>query len=349
MLFNSLQYAVFLPIVFCVYWFIPNRFRWLVLLISSYYFYMSWNPKYVILILGTSLLSYLAGLFIERSREKKQKKFFLILYISLCLGLLFTFKYLDFAVGTICSLIKLFAVELHLSTLNLLLPVGISFYTFQTISYVVDVYREDISAEHHFGYYATFVSFFPQLVAGPIERTSNLLPQIKSNKVFSYENGREGLILILIGLFKKVLLADTLAKYVDKVYSNLEKYTGFSLMLVIVFFSIQIYGDFSGYSDIAIGSAKLMGINLMTNFGSPYFSQNIKEFWNRWHISLSNWLKDYIYIPLGGNRKSCMRTNINLLITFLISGLWHGASWNFVIWGGLPWTSSDCYKNVFSR
>lgn len=229
----------------------------------------------------------------------------------------------------------MFSIKLHPVTLKLILPVGISFYTFQTISYVIDVYRGKINSEKDFIAFAAFISYFPQLVAGPIERTSNLLPQIKQKHYFNYIQASYGLKLMLIGYYKKIVIADVLAQYVDEVYSHLHLYQGFDLFLAILFFTIQIYCDFSGYSDIAIGTSKLLGIDLMTNFKSPYFSSSLKEFWSRWHISLSTWFRDYVYIPLGGNRCSTLRTNLNLLATFLVSGLWHGANWTYIVWGGL--------------
>lgn len=335
MLFNSFSYAVFLPVVFALYWIIPNKYRWILLLISSYYFYMSWNPKYVVLILGTTVVSYLAGIFIERAKNKAQKKLFLFLASVVCLGVLFVFKYFNFAIESFCAVLKCFSLTLQPTTVALLLPVGISFYTFQTLSYVIDVYNEKVEAEYHFGYYATFISFFPQLVAGPIERTSNLLPQIKNEHRFDYDEATYGLKLMAWGFFKKIVIADNLAAYVSQVFDNPHDFTGFALVIATVFFTFQIYCDFSGYSDIAIGTAKLLGINLMTNFKSPYLSQSIKEFWGRWHISLSTWFRDYIYIPLGGNRCGKFRQVVNLLITFLVSGLWHGANWTFVLWGGV--------------
>ena len=335
MLFNSVAFAIFLPIVFIVYWALPHKFRWPLLLIASYYFYMSWNAKYVVLILFTTVLSYIAGILVEKYESAKIKKSILLITLIACLGVLFFFKYFNFAFDSLTSLLRLFSIQLNPVTLNVILPVGISFYTFQTLSYVIDVYRGEVKAEKNFGIYATFISFFPQLVAGPIERTSNLLPQIKSKKQFNYDNATYGLKLMAWGYFKKMAVADVLATYVDKVYSNLGSMTGFDYAMAIVFFTIQIYCDFSGYSDIAIGTAKILGIDLMTNFRSPYFSKSIKEFWSRWHISLSSWFKDYVYIPLGGNRCKRSRSYLNLLITFLVSGLWHGANWTFVMWGGV--------------
>ena len=330
MLFNSLSYAIFLPLVFITYWLLPNKYRWVLLLIASYYFYMSWNAKYVFLIFITTFTSYLCAILIEKNRE--HKKLILIITLLVCLGILFVFKYFNFFFESINYLL---GNKLHSISLNLLLPVGISFYTFQTLSYCIDVYRGNIKAEKHFGYYATFVSFFPQLVAGPIERPDNLLPQLRKEKEFDYNKAVYGLKLMAVGFFKKIVVADNLAYYVDMVYNDLSYYQGFALVLAAFFFTIQIYCDFSGYSDIAKGSAKLLNIDLMDNFKTPYFSTTIKEFWSRWHISLSSWFKDYVYIPLGGNRCSRLRHYFNLLATFLVSGLWHGANITFVIWGGI--------------
>lgn len=330
MLFNSLSYAIFLPLVFIIYWLLPNKYRWVLLLIASYYFYMSWNAKYVFLIFITTFTSYLCAILIEKNRE--HKKLILIITLLVCLGILFVFKYFNFFFESINYLL---GNKLHSISLNLLLPVGISFYTFQTLSYCIDVYRGNIKAEKHFGYYATFVSFFPQLVAGPIERPDNLLPQLRKEKEFDYNKAVYGLKLMAVGFFKKIVVADNLAYYVDMVYNDLSYYQGFALVLAAFFFTIQIYCDFSGYSDIAKGSAKLLNIDLMDNFKTPYFSTTIKEFWSRWHISLSSWFKDYVYIPLGGNRCSKLRHYFNLLATFLVSGLWHGANITFVIWGGI--------------
>ena len=335
MLFNSLAYLIFLPCVFLLYWLLPHRFRWLLLLISSYYFYMSWNAKYIVLILFTTVVSYFSARMIERASEKRKKKRILLLSGLLCLGVLFVFKYFNFAFESITLVLRMFSIRLNPWTLNLLLPVGISFYTFQTLSYIIDVYRGDIAAERHFGHYATFVAFFPQLVAGPIERTKNLLPQIKAIHRFDYDKASYGLKLIAWGFFKKLCVADVIAVYVDAVYSSLDSNTGFPMLVAVLGFSIQIYCDFSGYSDIAIGTAKLLDIQLMDNFRSPYFSKSVKEFWSRWHISLSTWFRDYVYIPLGGNRCGKVRNIFNLMVTFLVSGLWHGANWTFVVWGGI--------------
>ena len=335
MLFNSWQFGIFLPIVFALYWSIPQRFKWFVILISSYWFYMSWNIKYVTLILFTTIISYTSAILIERTGNQRTKKIILALTLIACLGVLFTFKYVNFFSQNLVYILNLFTIHLHPITLKLLLPVGISFYTFQTLGYVIDVYRGTTKAERHFGIYAAFISFFPQLVAGPIERTNNLLPQIKANHEFNYEQATYGLKLMAWGLFKKLVISDNIAVEADKIFGNLHEYHGFTLILASLYFTVQIYCDFSGYSDIARGCSKLFGIELMENFRSPYFSSSIKEFWSRWHISLSTWFRDYVYIPLGGNRVSKFRHNMNLMITFIVSGLWHGANWTFTIWGTL--------------
>lgn len=335
MLFNSLSYAIFLPVVFGFYWLLPHRFRWVLLLASSYYFYMSWNVRYVVLILFTTIVSYISALAMERMESKSKKKLVLAVTLIACLGVLFVFKYFNFFSDSVSSFARMLSIPMHPVTLKLMLPVGISFYTFQTLSYVIDVYKGDVEVERHFGVYATFVSFFPQLVAGPIERSRNLLHQIREKHIFDYNCASYGMKLLTWGFFKKLVVADNLAVYVDRIYNHPPLYEGGSLIVATVFFTFQIYCDFSGYSDIAKGTAQLMGIDLMTNFDSPYFSASIKEFWSRWHISLSTWFRDYVYIPLGGNRVSRMRHYLNLILTFLVSGLWHGANWTFVVWGGL--------------
>ncbi len=307
---------------------------------------MSWNAKYIVLILFTTIISYYAAILTEKF--PRVKKFILIITLISCLGVLFVFKYFNFFADSLVKFLSLFTIQLHPVTLRLLLPVGISFYTFQTLSYVIDVYRGDVKAEKNFCAYAAFVSFFPQLVAGPIERTSNLLPQIKAPKVFKYEQAMYGLKLTAWGLFKKVAIADVLAVWVDEVYGNVYAYKGSVLLIATLFFTIQIYCDFSGYSDIARGCAKMMGINLMENFRSPYFSASIKEFWSRWHISLSTWFRDYVYIPLGGNRVKPFRHNLNLMITFIISGLWHGANFTFIIWGAVH-GAAQVVENFFTK
>ena len=335
MLFNSNAFYIFFPIVFTVYWIIPAKYRWGVLLISSYYFYMSWNIKYVTLILTTTLVSYCAALLMERTESRRKKKLCLTSALLISFGILFFFKYFNFLSKSVTDVLQSFAIPVGQATLNLMLPVGISFYTFQTLSYVIDVYRGEVKACRHFGKYATFISFFPQLVAGPIERTRNLLPQIEGEHTFHTEKGIRGAKMIAWGFFKKIAIADTVAIYVDTVYNAAESFTGFPLLLATVLFTSQIYCDFSGYSDIAVETAGLLDIDLMINFKSPYFSASIREFWSRWHISLSTWFRDYVYIPLGGNRRGPWRTRWNLLVTFLVSGLWHGADWTYVLWGGI--------------
>lgn len=335
MLFHSFQFSLFLPIVFAVYWMIPHKYRWAMILVASCYFYMSWNPRYIILFLGTTVVSYSAGLLLDGEIRRSRRQLILASAVVICLGVLFFYKYFNFFSGSVVRILRVFSLQLNPITLKLLLPVGISFYTFQTLGYVIDVYRGDVKAERHFGYYAAFISFFPQLVAGPIERTGNLLPQIKNRHIFDYQQASYGAKLMAWGYFKKLVIADTLSQYVSKVYDSPQQFRGFALVLATVFFAFQIYCDFSGYSDIAIGTAKLLGIDLMTNFKSSYFSQSMKEFWGRWHISLSTWFRDYLYIPLGGSRKGKFRHFRNLMTIFLVSGLWHGANWTFVVWGGI--------------
>lgn len=297
---------------------------------------MSWNKKYIVLIMFTTVVSYISALLMDFF--KKKKRILLVFTLVASLGTLFFFKYFNFVSGAIMRLFHSFALPLHPITLKFMLPVGISFYTFQTLSYVIDVYKGKVRAERHFGKYAAFITFFPQLVAGPIERTENLLPQICKRHFFQYSQAVYGLKLMAWGFFKKIVIADNLAVYVDLIYSDIYSYKGFVLIVASIFFAFQIYCDFSGYSDIAVGVAKLFGIDLMTNFKSPYFSSTIKEFWSRWHISLSTWFRDYVYIPLGGNRKGKYRTYLNLIFTFLVSGLWHGANWTFILWGGVHGT-----------
>ncbi len=335
MLFNSIQFLIFFPVVVAIYFSIGHKYRWILLLISSYYFYMSWKAEYVILIMFSTLIDYIAGIQIYKSKTKKTKKIFLGLSLFTNLGLLFAFKYFNFFSDSFREILNLVSLPLSPLTLKVLLPVGISFYTFQTISYTIDIYRGKIKPENHLGIFAVYVSFFPQLVAGPIERAKNLLPQFYEKHYFDYKRVTDGLKLMLWGVVKKVVIADQLAVVVNTVYNNPTEYTGISLILATVFFAFQIYCDFSGYSDIAIGASQVMGIRLMDNFKRPYFSRSMREFWERWHISLSSWFKDYLYIPLGGNRVSIPRWYFNLFIVFLVSGLWHGAEWTFVVWGAL--------------
>ncbi|MFO7978685.1 MAG: MBOAT family O-acyltransferase [Bacteroidales bacterium] len=335
MLFNSLEFLFFLPIVVTFYFLINPRFRWVLLLFASYYFYMAWDYKYIVLILTSTIIDYVSGIIIYRAQRKSIRKLLLVLSLITNLGLLFFFKYFNFFGQNINYLFDQFNIFAEVPAYDYLLPVGISFYTFQTLSYTIDIYRGKQTPEYHFGRFALFVSFFPQLVAGPIERSVNLLPQFRETFSFDYDRIRDGIMLMLWGFFKKVVIADRLAEYVNMVYQEPELYGGFQNALATLFFSFQIYCDFSGYSDIAIGTALIMGYRLMTNFRRPYLAASIREFWQRWHISLSTWFRDYVYIPLGGNRVAKWRWNMNLFITFTVSGLWHGAEWTFVIWGAL--------------
>jgi len=338
MLFNSIEFLIFFAVVITAYFILKSKHRWILLLAASYYFYMSWNPAYIILIILSTVVDYFAGLKMGTTDDKSKRKKYLFGSLFINLGMLFFFKYYNFFNDSITYLIKEVSILQYggvLPTFDLLLPVGISFYTFQTLSYTIDVYRGKKEPERHFGIFALYVSFFPQLVAGPIERSTRLLPQFKEEYEFDYVRVTDGLKLMLWGFFKKVVVADRLAIFVNGVYNDVQGAEGIPLILATVFFAFQIYCDFSGYSDIAIGAAQVMGFNLMDNFKRPYFSKSIPEFWRRWHISLSTWFKDYVYIPLGGNKVSEVRYYANLFITFLISGLWHGAAWTFVIWGAL--------------
>lgn len=331
MSFCSVEYAVFLIAVVGLYWLLPHTKRWILLLAASYVFYGCWNAKYLLLIFAETLLSYLIAKKISQ-RDGYQKRY-LALGVVLTLALLFFFKYLGFAQSNLMRLFGFSDEVIRERLWNILLPVGISFYTFQCISYMADVYREKAECEERFGVYALYIAFFPQLVAGPIERSSDIIPQLKKEQHFSYERFTYGLKLIAWGAFKKMIIADFFAYYVETVYENVYVKPGGSMVFATVLFAFEIYCDFSGYSDIARGSASLMGIRLMENFRAPYLSQNIQEFWRRWHISLSSWLKDYIYIPLGGSRKGKISYVRNIMITFGLSGLWHGANWTYVLWG----------------
>ena len=330
MVFNSIQFLLFFPAFILVYCLTPKKFRPISLLVASYYFYGSWNYKFLSLIVISTVIDYFCAISIYSSNEKRKRKFFMGISVVANLGLLFTFKYYNFFMD---SLSYLLAIEKSSLLIQVILPVGISFYTFQTLSYTIEVYKNQQVPEKDFINFANYVSFFPQLVAGPIERPQNLLTPLKNNIFFCYKNIQEGGRLFLYGLFKKIVVADNISGYVDAVFNNLDKHSSISLVFAAIFFSIQIYCDFSGYSDMAIGLSKTMNINLMKNFETPYFSKNITEFWKRWHISLSTWFRDYVYINLGGSRNSSILTYRNLVITFLISGLWHGANWTFVLWG----------------
>ncbi|MDR1570996.1 MAG: MBOAT family protein [Clostridiales Family XIII bacterium] len=336
MLFNSWAFAAFLPIAFVLHWALPHRCRWAFLLAASYFFYMSWNVKYVALILVTTAASYACALWMDSGRRTRaQKRRGLAACMCVCLGILALFKYSGFVLQNAAAAMRLLSVPAHEHTLGLLLPVGISFYTFQTLGYLIDVYRGELRAERHFGIYALYVSYFPQLVAGPIERAGNLIPRLRAERRFSGPEAAYGLRLMAVGYFKKMVVAASMAKYVDLVYGDAGAYTGFPLLLATGFFAFQIYGDFSGYSDIARGASRLMGVDIMQNFDAPYLSRSFREFWSRWHVSLSTWFRDYVYIPLGGSRCGRWRYRRNVMATFLLSGLWHGAGWTFVAWGGL--------------
>lgn len=334
MLFNSLEFLIFLPVVFILFWAVPKRFKWLVLLVASYFFYMYWNWKLVFLIVFTTVISYSCGLLLEKYSDKvKVKRAVVALTLISCIGILLFFKYFNFFFEIYRDIVKAFKGNSPNGFFSILLPVGISFYTFQTASYVIDVYKGDIKAERHFGYYALFVSFFPQLVAGPIERPNDLIPQLKAEKSIKKIDYISAFRIMLIGFFKKIAVADVIGIFVNAVYEDVASANGPMVIVATFLFAFQIFCDFSGYSDIAVGCAKLFGVNLTENFKKPYLSKNIKDFWNRWHISLSKWLRDYIYFPLGGSRVKKWRWAVNVLIVFFVSGLWHGASYNFVIWG----------------
>lgn len=335
MLFNTFEFILFLPIVIVGYYLTPHKFRWILLLLASYYFYMCWNPIYVLLIFTSTLIDYFCGIQMEQTQIRSRKKVLLALSLFSNLGLLFFFKYYNFVSENLNEFATSLGFVGKAPILDLLLPVGISFYTFQTLSYSIDVYNGTQKAEKHLGYFALYVSFFPQLVAGPIERFSSLTPQFKEEKSLTYENLANGFRLIIYGLFVKMVIADNLAPIIDKVYEAPEQYSSIDILTTIFLYSFQIYGDFYGYSLVAIGSALLLGIKLMDNFKTPYLSTNIAEFWQRWHISLSTWFRDYLYYPMGGNRVSKKKWILNIATVFIVSGVWHGANWNFIIWGAL--------------
>lgn len=336
MLFNSIAFLLFFPMVCVCYFALPSlKTRNLFLLAASYYFYMNWQPVYALLLLTSTVITYLAARGIGYFENYREKRFCLVASLVLNLGILFLFKYYNFAAENLASLLHSSGLAVDFPSFRMLLPVGISFYTFQALGYSIDVYRKNTPVEKDFLTYALFVSFFPQLVAGPIERSTNLLPQFKEKHAFNYEDAMAGFRLMLWGYFLKLILADRSALYVDAVFNNVEHHNGGSFLLASLFFPFQIYGDFAGYSLVAIGVARVLGFRLMDNFRRPYFAASVTEFWRRWHISLSTWFKDYVYIPLGGNRVSRSRCYFNVLATFVISGLWHGANWTFLIWGTL--------------
>lgn len=338
MIFNSFAYLLFLPVVFILYWFFTKKslkLQNVLLLLSSYLFYATWNWKFLFLLIFSTLLDYFTGLKMAGSKTRQNKRFWFWLSILVNLGFLGIFKYYNFFITSFSEALGRFGVQANLSTLQIILPVGISFYTFHGLSYVIDIYKNRIEPEKNFLDYAVFVCFFPLLVAGPIERATHLLPQIKTKRTFSYAQAVDGLRQILWGLFMKIVVADNCAIVVNEVFKNQGAYNGPSLIIGAVLFAFQIYGDFAGYSNIALGSAKLFGIDLLKNFAFPYFSRDIAEFWRRWHISLSSWFKDYLYIPLGGSKGGKWMQVRNTLIIFVVSGFWHGANWTFIIWGFL--------------
>ena len=336
MLFNSFQFAIFFPIVFFVYWIFFNKTKNIqnvFLLIVSYYFYSQWDYRFLFLLFSSTFIDFISGILISRLENNLKRK--ILFYFSICLniGILFFFKYCNFFVGSIEKAINLFGFKFDLWSLHIIIPVGISFYTFHGISYVIDVYKRKIKPEKSFVVYSLFVSYFPLLVAGPIERASHLIPQLRNKRKFNYANTVLGLRQVLWGLFKKMVVADSVAIYVNQIFLNYENCDSSVLILGAFLFTFQIYGDFSGYSDIALGISRMLGIDLIKNFNFPYFSRDIAEFWRRWHISLSSWFRDYLYIPLGGSKGSKSQRIRNTLIIFLISGFWHGANWTFIVWG----------------
>jgi D-alanyl-lipoteichoic acid acyltransferase DltB (MBOAT superfamily) len=335
MLFNSIDFIVFLPIVFLLYWVFAKHFKFqnFIIVIVSYIFYGWWDWRFLFLIFFSTIIDFFVGLELARQKEQKRRELLLLTSLFVNLSILGFFKYFNFFIDSFVSAFSFFGIRFEPYHLNVILPVGISFYTFQTMSYSIDIYKKQLSPTRDFIAFSGFVSFFPQLVAGPIERATKLLPQFLSPRVFDYEKALDGCKQILWGFFKKIVVADNCAVYANMFFNNYHEYSGSSLVLGVLFFSFQIYGDFSGYSDIAVGTARLFGIDLMRNFSYPYFSRDIAEFWRKWHISLNTWFRDYVYIPLGGSRYSKLITIRNTFTIFLLCGLWHGANWTFVFWG----------------
>lgn len=335
MVFNSYQFLVFFPVVTLLYYLLPKRVRWLWLLLASYYFYMCWNAGYALLIALSTVVTYACARVMPNVEKRGLRRAVMIAGLGINLGILIFFKYYNFFANTLARGLALFDVDMRLPYADVLLPVGISFYTFQALGYMLDVYRGRISPEQSLLRYALFVSFFPQLVAGPIERSENLLRQVNEEHSFQWDRAIEGLQIMLLGFFEKLMIADRASIYVNAVYDQWQMASGWQIALATVAFAFQIYGDFGGYSHIAMGAAKVLGYDLMENFRQPYFAVSVRDFWRRWHISLSTWFRDYVYIPLGGSRKGKLRRAFNTMITFTISGLWHGASLNYVVWGML--------------
>lgn len=338
MLFNSITFFVFLLVVFSFYWFVLKnnlKYQNILLLVASYYFYSFWDFRFLFLLIFSTSLDYFTGIKISQAQNKKYINFWFWLSIIINVGFLGVFKYYNFFVDSFAQALLIFGIKVNVLLLSVILPVGISFYTFHGLSYVIDVYNRKIQPVKNFIDYSLFVSFFPLLVAGPIERATHLLPQIQRERRFDYHKAVDGCRQILWGLFKKMVIADNCGEYANQIFNNYSDYSGSTLLLGAVFFTFQIYGDFSGYSDIALGTARLFGIELLQNFSFPYFSRSIAEFWRRWHISLSSWFRDYLYIPLGGSRGNTRDKIKNIFIIFLVSGFWHGANWTFIAWGGL--------------
>ncbi len=335
MLFNSFEFLLFFPVVTLLYFLLQFKYRWMLLLAASCFFYMFFIPKYILILFFTIIIDYYAGIQLEKITDKKKRKWFLVASIIANIGILVIFKYYNFINGNITAVLNAVHSDNPIPVLNIILPIGLSFHTFQAMSYTIEVYRGNQKAEKHFGIYALYVMYYPQLVAGPIERPQNVLWQFKIDHKPDYERIRTGLMQMIWGLFKKVVIADRLTLFVDAVYKDPTSYTGMPLIWATIFFSFQIYCDFSGYSDMALGASKVLGIDLMQNFRMPYLAKSIKGFWARWHISLSTWFRDYLYIPMGGNRVSKARWYFNLFFVFMISGFWHGANWTFVAWGAL--------------
>jgi D-alanyl-lipoteichoic acid acyltransferase DltB (MBOAT superfamily) len=335
MLFNSFAFVIFFIAVTAFYFLLPHKFRWAWLLAASCFFYMFFKPVYILILGFTIVIDYIAGILLEQEQDQKRKKRYLIMSLIANVGVLAVFKYYNFLNGNITGIASMLGYKNQIPYLNILLPIGLSFHTFQAMSYTIEVYRGNQKAERHFGIYSLYVMFYPQLVAGPIERPQNMLHQFHEKKFFNYDNAVTGLRLMMWGMFKKVVIADRLAPITDQVFNNPHAHSATSIYLAAVLFTFQIYCDFSGYSDIALGSARVMGFSLMKNFDRPFSSKSIGEHWRRWHISLSTWFKDYMYIPLGGNRVSKVRANFNMFIVFLVSGLWHGANWTYIVWGSL--------------
>ncbi len=338
MLFNSIDFAIFLPIVFFIYWFIVNnniKRQNLLLVVSSYVFYGLWDWRFLFLILFSTVIDYTIGLKLQKNKDDFKRKLLVYTSVFVNLGCLAFFKYYNFFLDNFVAAFLLLGKPINVQSLKIILPVGISFYTFQTLSYTIDVYKQKLTPSKNFIAFAAFVCFFPQLVAGPIERATNLLPQFNKKRIFNYNKAVNGLRQILWGLFKKIIIADNSAQLANEIFNNSNDYSGSTLLLGAIFFTFQIYGDFSGYSDIAIGTSRLFGFHLKQNFAFPYFSRNIAEFWRRWHISLSTWFRDYLYIPLGGSRGNLLIKVRNTFIVFIVSGFWHGANWTFIVWGAL--------------